>query len=132
MKKAIVLAVLALALPSAALATPPAIHTNHGKAAPKVMYILKGTFSAYVAAANGVDGSITITVNHSNYHARALKGDTLTFAVASTTRVTNPNNVTVAGAKGLVKFRAPLRFAAGTNLDTALPATAKAFHVIVH
>jgi hypothetical protein len=135
MKKLIVVLAVAFAIPtSVALAKPPATHTNHSKAAPKVMYILKGTLSNFTAAASPtVDGSISITVTHSNFHARALKGDTLTFAVASNTRITFRNGTTTLApnAKGMVKFRAPLRFAAGTDLATTLPTMAKAFHVIV-
>jgi hypothetical protein len=130
MRKAIVLAVAALALPSVALATPPSTHTNHSKAAPKVMYILKGTFSNFHAATTATDGQISITVAHSNYHARKLVNTTLTFAVSPSTRITFGDGSTqVEGAKGMVKFRAPLRVSG--DLATTLPTMAKAFHVIV-
>jgi Tfp pilus assembly protein PilW len=140
MKKAIVFAVAALALPSVALAAPPSTHTNHSKAAPKVMYVLKGTLSAYTPAASATqDGSITILVSHSNYHGRALKGTSLTFPVSMTTRVTYQNGTTAAtisgglSAKGMVKFRAPKNVAGGSAaLATALPTLAKAFHMIVN
>jgi len=72
MKRAIVFLVVALAIPtSVALAkgTP-----NHGKSNPRVMYVLKGALSSYQAASSTADGSISITVNHSNYHGRLLKG----------------------------------------------------------
>jgi hypothetical protein len=46
MKKVVLLAALALAVPSLALAAKPPAPGNsqgsHGKAAPKVMYVLKG------------------------------------------------------------------------------------------
>jgi hypothetical protein len=133
-KLIVVLAVAAaLAIPtSAAFAKGPPL--TRGKSAPKVMYVLKGTLSNFVAAQGTTDGSISITVTHSNYHGRALKGDTLSFSVASNTRITFANGTTTLadGSKGIVKFRAPLRFASGTNLATALPTAAKAFHVIVH
>jgi Tfp pilus assembly protein PilW len=140
MKKAIVLAVAALALPSVALAKPPSTHTNHSKAAPKVMYVLKGTLSAYTPAASATqDGTITILVSHSNYHGRALKGQSLQFPVSMKTRVTYQNGTTAAtisgtlSAKGMVKFRAPLRVAGGNGaLAATLPTLAKAFHVIVN
>lgn len=136
MKKLIVFVAVALAIPtSVALAKPPATHTNHSHAAPKVMYVLKGTLSNYIAATSTTDGSVTITATHSNYHGRALKGVPMTFTVSSSTKITNQNGkaqTTVAdGTKGTVKFKAPLRFASGTNLATTLPAMAKAFHVIV-
>src|SRR5215471_13717696 len=128
MKKLIVLLAVALAIPtSAALAKA---NPTRGKSAPKVMYVLKGTFSNYTAATPTADGSTSITVNHSNYHGRALKGQTLTFGVSMQTRVTGSKLLAKDGAKGMVKFRAPLRFAAGTNLATTLPTMAKAFHVI--
>ena len=132
MKKAIVFLAVALAIPtSVAFAKGPTSHTNHSKAAPKVMYVLKGTFSSYTAATATTDGSISITVNHSNYHGRALKGLTLSFAVSMKTRITNPNSVdlTKDGAKGMVKFRAPKRVSG--DLATTLPTMAKAFHIIV-
>src|SRR5215472_940982 len=89
MKKVIVFLAVALAIPtSVAFAKAPTTHTNHSHAAPKVMYVLKGTFSNYTAASATADGSISITVNHSNYHGRALKNQTLTFDVAMQTRVT--------------------------------------------
>jgi len=131
MKKVIVFLAVALAIPtSVAFAKAPTTHTNHSHAAPKVMYVLKGTFSNYTAASATADGSISITVNHSNYHGRALKNQTLTFAVSMQTRVTGAKLLAKDGAKGMVKFKAPLRFAAGTNLATTLPTMAKAFHVI--
>ena len=109
MKKAIVLLVVALAIPtSVALAkgTP-----NHGKSNPRVMYVLKGTLSSYQQATPTVDGSISITVNHSNYHGRLLKDQTLTFSTTSTTKVLYPNGATVItdGDRGVLKFKAPLR-----------------------
>ncbi|HZT54556.1 MAG TPA: hypothetical protein VE995_09250 [Gaiellaceae bacterium] len=131
MKKALVFLVAALALPSAALAKPPSTHTSQSKAAPKVMYVLKGTFSNYVAPTSTSDGSITIDVSHSNYHGRALKGQSLTFAVAASTRITfrNGGSQISDGAKGMLKFRAPLRISG--DLASTLTSTAKALHVIV-
>jgi hypothetical protein len=137
MKKLIVFVAVALAIPtSVALAKPPATHTNHSHAAPKVMYVLKGTLSAYGAATATTEGSISITVVHSNYHGRALKGQTLTFKVTSHTRITNQNGKTQTsvadGTKGTVKFRAPLRVSTSAGpLATQLTTMAKAFHVIV-
>ena len=130
MKRAIVFLVVALAIPtSVALAkgTP-----NHGKSNPRVMYVLKGTLSSYQAATADVDGSISITVNHSNYHGRLLKDQTLTFPTTSTTKVGFPNGATVItdGDKGALKFKAPLRLGAGTDATTALPTMAKALHII--
>ena len=130
MKRLIVLLVVALAIPtSVALAkgTP-----NHGKSHPMVMYVLKGTLSSYQAATANAAGSISITVNHANYHGRALKGQTLTFATAMNTRVTFRNGATqiTDGARGILKFKAPLHRKGDTTLVTTLTAGAKALHII--
>jgi len=130
MKKAIVLVVVALAIPTSvafAKANPA-----HGKSNPKVMYVLKGTLSGYIAANGATDGQISIDVNHSNYHGRALKGQTLTFSTTSRTRVGFPNGATTVtdGARGVLKFKAPLRMGAGTDIATVLPTMAKALHII--
>ena len=137
MKKLIVFVAVALAIPtSVALAKPPATHTSNSHASPKVMYVLKGTFSSFTAANAATDGSITITVTHSNFHSK-LKGQTMTFAVASSTKITNQNGKTQStvapGAKGMVKFRAPLeKNVSAATLAPLLPTMAKAFHVIVN
>ena len=130
MKRAIVFLVVALAIPtSVALAkgTP-----NHGKSNPRVMYVLKGTLSSYQQASSTADGSISITVNHSNYHGRLLKDQTLTFPTTSTTKVGFPNGATVItdGDKGVLKFKAPLHRKGDTSLVTTLTTNAKALHVI--
>jgi hypothetical protein len=132
MKKVLVLLVVALAIPtSVALAKGPS-GTTQGKSNPKVMYVLKGPLSDYKAATADADGQITITVKHSNYHARALKDAVLTFSTTMKTRVTFKNGATqiTDGANGVLKFRAPLRAVAGTNLATTLTTTAKALHII--
>ena len=130
MKKAIVLVAVALVIPTSvafAKANP-----TRGKSNPKVMYVVKGTLSSYTAATSLADGSISITVNHSNYHGRALKGQTMTFSTTMKTRVTMLNGATTItdGARGVLKFKAPLRLGAGTDAATALPAMAKALHII--
>jgi hypothetical protein len=136
MKKVIVLlAVAAFAIPtSVALAKGS---PTRGKSAPKVMYVLKGDLSGYIAPTSTSDGSITIAVKHSNYHGRALRnGPPLTFTVTMKTHITWQNGTTAANvtdpktAKGMVKFRAPLRVSG--DLATTLPTLAKAFHVIVN
>lgn len=127
MKKAIVFLAVALALPtSVAFAKSPHAGTK-GKSNPRVMYVLKGTLSSYTAATTTTDGQISITVKHSNYHGRALRGQTITFSTTMSTRA--PKQITD-GAKGVVKFKAPLRVTAGTDLVTMLQTTAKALHVI--
>jgi hypothetical protein len=135
MKKVFVLLVVALAIPtSVAFAKSP--HTNNGtrgKSAPKVMYVLKGSLSSYTAATATADGSISITVKHSNFHGRALKGQTLTFATAMSTKVNYTKGATTItdGAKGVLKFKAPLRVPGGAaTMATVLPTMAKALHII--
>jgi len=130
MKKAIVLVAVALAIPTSvafAKANPA-----RGKSNPKVMYVVKGSLSSYLAATSSADGSISITVNHSNYHGRALKGQTLTFSTTMKTRVNYVNGATTItdGARGVLKFKAPLRMGAGTDIATVLPTMAKALHII--
>lgn len=130
MKKAIVLVAAALVIPTGvafAKANP-----TRGKSNPKVMYVVKGTLSSYLAATSTTDGSISITVNHSNYHGRALRGQTLTFATSMSTRVTYKHGATsiTDGARGVLKFKAPLRLGAGTDAATVLPTMAKALHII--
>jgi hypothetical protein len=129
MKKAIVLVVVALAIPTSvafAKASP-----TRGKSNPIVLYVLKGTLSNYQAATSTGDGSISITVNHSNFHS-SLKGQTLTFATTMKTRVTFKNGATsiTNGAKGVLKFKAPLHRKGDTTLLTTLTTNAKALHII--
>jgi hypothetical protein len=129
MKKAIVLVVVALAIPTSvafAKASP-----TRGKSNPIVLYVLKGTLSNYQAATSTGDGSISITVNHSNFHS-SLKGQTLTFATTMKTRVTFKNGATsiTDGAKGVLKFKAPLHRKGDTTLLTTLTTNAKALHII--
>ena len=125
MKKALVLVLAALAIPSVALAAgPPA---NPGpQSAPKVMYVLKGTLSAYTAydAQTLTNGSITILVKHTNHHGMALKDQSLTFAVDANTRISMNDGVTAIadGDKGIVKVRAALRIPAA-DLATTLQAS---------
>ena len=133
MKKVIVFLAVALAIPtSVAFAKAPQSKGTHGKSNPKVMYVVKGTLSSYLAATSSADGSISITVNHSNYHGRALKGQTLTFSTTMSTKVNYPNGATTItdGANGVLKFKAPLRLGAGTDAATVLPTMAKALHII--
>ena len=133
MKKAIILVIVALAIPtSVAFAKNSKPPHNHGRSHPRVMYVLKGSLSSYTAATTGVDGQISITVKHSNFHGRALRGQTLTFSTTMQTRVTFRHGATqiTDGARGILKFRAPLRLGAGTDLATVLPTMAKALHIV--
>src|SRR5581483_665385 len=105
MKKAVIFVLVALAIPtSVAFAKSPKPPHNHGKSHPMVMYVLKGTLSSYSAATTGVDGQISITVKHSNFHGRALRGQTLTFTTSMQTKVTFRHGATqiTDGARGIL------------------------------
>src|SRR6266702_3087394 len=77
MRKLPLFLALALAVPSLALAAkPPALGNSqgsHGKA-PQVMYVLKGTLTAFTAAAGATNGSVSLLVNSANHHGASLKG----------------------------------------------------------
>jgi hypothetical protein len=120
-RKTLTLFALALAITSVAFATT-AQASSPSKAAPKVTYILKGTLSDFTAASTTANGSVAIHVTHSNYHARALVGQDLTFAVSMKTTTTLMGGTIINGARGIVKFRAPLR-QSNTTLMASLTAT---------
>jgi hypothetical protein len=120
--------VLALAVPSVALAAKPPSPGNsqgtHGKSAPQVMYVLRGTLVAW-SPANGItNGSVSILIKSSNHHGASLKGQTLTFPVSSSSTrvVVRGGGVVTVTDKGIVKVRGPKTLAAGQNLPTALQA----------
>ena len=127
MRKLPVLLALALAVPSLALAAkPPAPGNSQGKA-PQVMYILKGTLTAYTAAAGTTNGSVSLLVKSANHHGASLKGQTLTFAVSSSTKVVTGEGATVTvNDNGVVQVRGPKKIGATDDLATVLQAlTAK-------
>jgi len=121
-RKTLALVAVALAITSVALTTTAQASKGKSKAAPKVTYILKGTLSNFTAASTTASGSVTINVTHSNFHARALVGQQLTFGVAMTTPTNLMGGTIVNGARGIVKFRAPLRVS-NTTLMAALTAS---------
>jgi hypothetical protein len=128
MKKALILVVAALALPSVALAAKPA---TTPPSAPKVTYMLKGILSAYTAydKATSTNGSITILVKASNYHGKALHNQSLTFVVGPKTWVTLHNHKPIKdGDRGLLTVRALLRVAPADLAATLQAQPAK--HII--
>jgi hypothetical protein len=133
MRRTLAIFVLALAIPSVAVAAKPPTSPSKSKAAPNVTYILKGTLWNYTAATATADGSITIHVTHSNYHGRLLRGLDLSFAVSAKTTVTNKNGATRIrdGARGVVKFRAPLRVSNNTLMAALAPSHMTTSQVIV-
>ena len=128
MKRVLPFVIVALLIPGVALAKPKPdkTHSNHGKA--KVQYILKGQLSAYTAfdSSTSTNGSITITVMHSNRHGRVLKDQSLTFdgMVTSSTKLVLGDGVTVITDNdlGIVKVRGPkqLKDVSGSDLATLL------------
>jgi len=132
-RKLLPLAVVALMIPSVALAKgkPPTAgtHTNHGKA--NVMYVLRGMVYAYIPydATTQTNGSITIDVKSSNRHGKLLNGQTgVLITVGPKTKIELENGVTsIAAASpgdlGAVKVRAPrlaFKSATLTDVETAL------------
>jgi hypothetical protein len=103
MRKVLVVLAAALLVPSLALAKgKPADPGSQSKAAPKVMYVLRGTLTAYTAANGATNGFVTITVKSSNRHGASLKNLSLTFAVSSSTKVVG---TFTANDNGIVKLR---------------------------
>src|SRR5690349_787168 len=121
-RKTLALVALTLTVASVAFAATAQASKGPSKAAPKVTYILKGTLSGFTAASATANGSVTINVTHSNYHAHALVGQQLTFAIAMTTPTNLMGGTIVDGTHGIVKFRAPLRVS-NTTLMASLTAT---------
>ena len=129
MKKALVLILAALVIPSAALAAKPA---HPSKPVPQVTYVLKGTLSNYgpYDSVTPANGSITIVVKHANKLGKpikALKGQTLTFPVDANTKISFADGVTAIanGDRGVVKVRAAKRIAAADLVATLQLSAAK-------
>ena len=133
MRKLLPLAIVALMIPSVALAKgkPPTAgtHTNHGKA--NVMYVLRGMTYAYTPydSTTQTNGSITIDVKSSNRHGKLLNGQTgVLITVGPKTKIELENGVTSIataspGDLGTVKVRAPrlaFKTATLTDVETAL------------
>jgi hypothetical protein len=104
---------------------------SRSNAAPKVMFVLKGTITNYVPANGATDGTITLTVKHANRHganlSAYLKNSSLTFTVSSATKIVLHVSAAVAdGDNVIVKVRGPKAAAA---FAVAAP-TLKAFQVL--
>jgi hypothetical protein len=127
-KKFLVLAIVALVVPSVALAAKPnppgKSQDTHGNPvsashAPKVLYVLKGVLTAYTAAPDAStcpsSGSVTITVNRANHQRAAFKSLTqplsLSFCVDPKTRIVvkGGGDLTL-GDRGIVKVRYAKKF----------------------
>jgi hypothetical protein len=141
MKKFLPFVILALMIPSVALAKgkPPTAgqHTNHGKA--NVMYVLRGMIYAYTPydSSTQTNGSITIDVKSSNRHGKLLNGQTgVQITVGPNTKVELRNGVTTIAAAqpgdlGTVKVRAPrLAFKSATLADVQNALLNHAAHMV--
>ena len=131
MRKLPLFLALALAVPSLAFAAkPPAKPQSHGKGSPQVMYVLKGTLTAFTAASGTTNGSVSLLVKSANHHGASLKGQTLTFAVSATTKVVTEGGAPVTvNDDGLVQVRGPKKIAATDSLADVLQALT-ARHVV--
>jgi hypothetical protein len=124
MKKALLLVIAALMVPSVALAAKSPPKDHHGKGAPKVTYVLKGTLSNYeFGSIYAESGTITIVVRRSNRHGRTLKGQTLTFPLDANSKISLRDGLTTItdGDRGIVKVRAAKKISAA-DLAAALQA----------
>jgi hypothetical protein len=129
MRKVLVVLIAALLVPAAAVAKgKPTNPASQSKAAPKVMYVLRGTVTAY-----SNPGSVTITVTRANRVGKnltaALNSTSVTLNVAASTKVVLHNGAAVAtGDKVVVKVRGPKAIA---DFMTALNSNSlTAFQVI--
>jgi hypothetical protein len=131
MKKALILVIAALMLPTAALAAKPAHHSKPPKPH-MVTYVLTGTLSAYTAydSVTPANGSITILVKHADKRGHALKGQSLTFPVDANTKVALRHGLTTVtdGDRGIISLRAPRKIAAADLVATLELSSAK--HVL--
>lgn len=152
MRKFVIATAAALSLaavPTAAFASKPVhttdsttVHTTHNRVtttttdkktheptkthrAPVVMYVLRGSLSAYTPATSTTNGTVSITVKGSNDEPKTLKGLTLVFATDTKTKVELfDHKAIVNGDRGIVKVRAT------KNLDVTTLQTKMAFQVI--
>jgi hypothetical protein len=139
-KKLLVLAALAMAVPSLALAAKPPTPGNsqgtHGKSAPKVTLILAGTLTAYTPASGNTDGHVTIMIKHANHHAKTLVNTqtplSLIINLSSATKVRMHENATTItdGDRGIVKVRLPKNTPAASLATTLATLPTVAFQVI--
>jgi hypothetical protein len=130
MKKALLLVLAALMVPSVALAAKP---SGHGpKTPPQVTYRFSGTLSNYTPydSATPANGSITIVVKHANKHNHALKGQTLTFPVDANTKIFLAHGVTAIanGDRGGIAVRAAKKIAPANLVATLQLSSARHIH----
>jgi hypothetical protein len=130
---------LALALPGLAPAAKPPSPGNsqggHGKSAPKVIYILKGSLSNYTPA-GATYGTITIRIVYANHRAKTLVNPrsplSLTIIVSWGTKVVMHHHATTIadGDRGVVEVRLPKNTPAANLTRTLTTLPTVAFQVI--
>jgi hypothetical protein len=135
-KKSLTLAIVALVVPGVALAgkpNPPGrSQDSHGKAAPTVLYILKGTLTNFQAANPTVsacpNGSVTIEVKRVNHQRAVFRTLTqplsLSFCVSTTTEIVVEGGGELASGvlndMGIVKVRYAKKFDPADSAQLAL------------
>jgi hypothetical protein len=139
MKKTLVLLLVALAVPSVALAAKPT-KAPTGKA-PIVKYVLTGTLWNYSPASATADGSVTLHVTHANHHNALLKGMDLTFGVTAKTKFAlstktglvpkRPVSAIKDGTRGMVVFRGTLKLANSALMTSLTSSTTTALAVFI-
>ncbi len=82
--------------------------------------VLRGSLSAFVAAADGTPGTVSIAVTSANRAGRSAVGTTLTFPLSVTTRVVGSSPI-ADGDSGTVRLRAA-SCADVPSLATVVPA----------
>jgi hypothetical protein len=83
----------------------------------KVQFVLRGTLSNYTAANGTTNGTATLTVKHSNFESKSLKGLALVFVVTSNTKVVLHESAAIAnGDNAVIKLRAAKNNSTWTGL----------------
>lgn len=135
MRKFVLIAALALLLPALAFAGKPSApgksDSAHTKKAHTVMYVLRGTLTAYTAATTTTPGSVSILVQSANHRGASLVTKTLTFPTSTATKIAPHATSITLGDPGMVKVRGPKTLAPTDNLATVLQALT-AFQVVDH
>jgi hypothetical protein len=142
MRKTLAFMLVALALPSIALAAKPTTHhSNNGNAGETVRYVLRGTLWNYTAASATADGSVTIYVTGSNHSGALLKGTDLTFAVTAKTKfalssksglIPKRHVVSIKdGTRGMVEFRGALKVSSSMLMSALAPKNMTALAVFI-
>jgi hypothetical protein len=112
MRKLVTMVAIGLAVPSVALAAKPPVPGTgpQGKAAPKVIYVLKGAVQAY-----SNPGTITLKVLSANHYRTTLKNQVLQLKLDATTKLAG---TVKSGGNALVKVKAAKTIASADLVPT--------------